>query len=194
MREYDGWVGDFNYTYLETAAGTAPSQNGLGYTACQFTIEFQTQKIGGNSATWGPHLAIEQDAESGMPATDNVLVIGGYVSNGSYFGWDDRNNNSSIVQYTSSWSTGPWTHYAVVGTGGTTPQYRFYINGVLRATQTPVAGAYLTSLDTVYFTNGASNQYTGVIREICIWTGERYTSDFDSQYDSNLRWNGMMLV
>ena len=130
----------------------------------------------------------------GLTAKRKHLGDWGVQSNGSYFGWDSRNGQPgghSATTYSSGWSTGPWTHYAVVGTG---TQYKLYINGVLRATQTPIAGAYLTVLDSFQFVNGASNAYSGVIREICVWTGERYTSDFDSQYDSKLRWNGMMLT
>ena len=93
--------------------------------------------------------------------------------------------------HSGGWSVGPWTHYACVGTG---TQYKFYINGVLRATQTPIAGAYLTCLDHITITNGASGTYSGIVREICVWTGQKYTSNFDSQISTDMRWNGMMLT
>ena len=168
-----------------------------GWDIQQGNLQWNTKlkKNGANSTTWGPHLVIYNEIEYGAPPSDNLLAIGGYISNGSYFGWDSRNGQSgghSTQFYTSGWSTGPWTHYAIVGTG---TQYRFYINGILRATQTPISGAYLTVLDSLEFVNGASGAVTsGILREICIWTGEIYTSDFSAQYDATLRWNGMMLT
>jgi len=197
--EYDGWRGDGDTTHIVPGfESTVPNQNGLGYPAGAnnpFTVEFQVQKIGSNSTTWGPHMVIFNEIASGSPPSDNTLNVGGgYINNGSYFGWDSRNGlagGHSTTVYTTGWSTGPWTHYAVVGTG---TQYKFYINGVLRSTQTPIAGAYLTVLDGISITNGVSNAYSGVIREICVWSVEKYNSDFDSQYNANLRWNGMMLT
>ena len=196
--EYDGWRGDGNTTHIVPGFQTqTPTQNGLGYPAGAnnpFTVEFQVQKIGSNSTVWGPHMVISNEIASGAPPSDNLLVIGGYISNGSFFGWDSRSGGAgsySVTTYTSGWSTGPWTHYAIVGTG---TQYKFYINGILRATQTPTSGAYLTVLDGISITNGVSNNYSGVIREICVWSVEKYNSDFDSQYNPNLRWNGLMLT
>ena len=193
--EYDGFRGDGETCHIAPGfAGTSPTQNGLGYTAGQFTVEFQVQKIGTSSSTWGPHLIIVNEIASGTPPSDNMLVIGGYISNGSYFGWDNRQGGTgsySVTTYSTGWSTGPWTHYAVVGTG---TQYKFFINGVLRATQTPTGGGYLTVLDGISISNGASNAYSGIVREICVWSSEKYTSDFDSQYSPQLRWNAMMLT
>ena len=142
-------------------------------------------------------MVIFNEIEYGAPPSDNLVAIGGYISNNSYFGWDSRNGSVLGTDYTvnvhlTGWSTGPWTHYAVVGTG---TQYKFFINGVLRSTQTPVSGAYLTVLDSFEFVTGpVGHANCGIIREICVWTGERYTSDFSAQYDPNLRWNGMMLT
>ena len=110
-------------------------------------------------------MVIENEANEGQPASDNAVSIGGYVSNGSYFGWDSRNGQAgghSTTNYSDGYSTGPWTHYSIVGDGNA---YRFYINGYLRATQTPIAGAYLTCLDSITIVNGVSNAYSGVVRE-----------------------------
>ena len=123
-----------------------------------------------------------------------MLVLGGYINNGSFLGWDSRNGGAgsySTTTYSNAWSQGPWVHYAIVGDG---QDYHFYINGIRRVTQTPIAGAYLTVLDGISFTNGASNAYSGVLREICVHSGQKYTSDFDSQYSPHLRWNAMMLA
>ena len=137
---------------------------------------------------------IEQEIASGAPPSDNMVVIGPYLNEGSYFGWDSRQGGAgsySVTTYSNGWSTGPWMHFALVGDG---TDYHFYINGVRRSTQTPIAGAYLTVLDGISFTNGASNAYSGVLREICVHSGQMYTSDFDSQYSPHLRWNAMMLA
>ena len=141
-------------------------------------------------------MTISNEIASGAPPSDNLLVIGGYINNGSFFGWDSRNGSNFGTDYTTTtysngWSTGPWMHFALVGDG---QDYHFYLNGVRRSTQTPAAGAYLTVLDGIAFTNGASNAYSGVIREICVHSGQKYTSDFDSQYSPHLRWNAMMLT
>ena len=140
-------------------------------------------------------MIIYNDIASGSPPSDNTLNVGGgYINNGSYFGWDSRNGlagGHTTTPHSNGWSVPPWTHYACVGTG---TQYKFFINGVLRATQTPTGGGYLTVLDGIFFTNGASGNYAGVICEICVWSVERYNSDFDFQYNPNLRWNGLMLT
>ena len=61
--EYDGWVGDFTPAFIVPGFSTStPDQNGLGYSvAGGLTIEFQCQKVGSNSTTWGPHLIIENE-------------------------------------------------------------------------------------------------------------------------------------
>ena len=192
--EYDGFRGDGTICYIVPGiSGTSPTQNGLGYPAGSgnpFTVEFQVQKIGTSSTTWGPYMVIEKDIESGSPPSDSVVFLGGYLSNGTFYGYDDRTgNNFFSTPSTAGWGAGNWTHYALVGTG---TQYKYFVNGVLRATLSPGAG-YLTVLDKIEFQNGVSTQYSGIIREICVWTGEIYTSDFDSQYSQHLRWNGMML-